>query len=66
MDEASPFFAQEDRNGTYAVADRFRTVMDCIPTLTAAETVAGEMNMAWHRGYEAARADLRAALGITP
>lgn len=66
MTDTHPFFAQAARHDTWAIADKFRVIMDCIPTMVAAETIAGEMNMAWHRGYEAARADMRAALGIAP
>jgi hypothetical protein len=61
-----PFLAAEGRHDTWVVTDGFCNLIDCIPTLTAAETVAAAMNGAYHRGYEAARADFRAALGVIP
>jgi hypothetical protein len=53
--EFCPFFAAEDRRGTYAVTDGFYNQIDNIPTLTAAETIAGAMNRAWERGHASAQ-----------
>jgi hypothetical protein len=62
----TPFLAAEGRHDTYVVTDGFHNVLDSIPTLTAAENIAGEMNRAWQRGYATAQAEIRDVLGIRP
>jgi hypothetical protein len=59
-----PFLAAEGRHDTWVVTDGFHNLLDSIPTLTAAENIAGEMNRAWQRGYAAAQGDIRNAIGV--
>lgn len=41
-----------------------KTVIDCIPTPTAAENIAREMNRAFLAGYYASQHDIKSALGL--
>jgi len=59
-----PFFARPARNETFEVADRVHTILDQLPTEVSAENVARAMNNAYRRGYYAAQADMRFALGL--
>lgn len=61
-----PFVAGVGRHDTYTVTDGFYDQIDNIPTLTAAETIAGAMNKAWQRGYALAQKEIRDALGVKP
>lgn len=61
-----PFVAAEGRHDAFVVTDGFHDIIDNIPTLTAAETIAGAMNGAWQRGYAAAQKEIRQALGVRP
>lgn len=59
-----PFFAHLGRNDYWEVRDNVHTILDEIPTASAAENIADAMNEAYRRGFADAQDAIKSAIGI--